>query len=133
MWHMKRIARLMGVTASTAFLAVAMMGATSASAATQSRAATHASASRTDATILGAPSGCNNNNLCEYNSGNGGNLCFQTSQSSPGWPSACSYHNEGEYNRNGNAVYLFRSAFYGGCYYLLYSGHYLLYNAKDHF
>jgi hypothetical protein len=79
-----------------------------------------------------APSGCNSGNLCEYNSGNGGNLCFQWSKSAD-WPGACAYHNEGEYNRNGNAVYLQGNVSGTYCEYLLYSGHYLLYNANDHF
>ena len=78
------------------------------------------------------PSGCNNNNFCEYNQGNGGDLCFQWSKNGT-WPLACQDHNEGEYNRNGNAVYMFQQAGEIGCDYLLYSGHYLLYNAKDYF
>jgi hypothetical protein len=80
-----------------------------------------------------APSGCTGNNFCEYNSGNGGSLCFQTNANDPGWPGGCADHNEGEYNRNGNAVYMYDTGKYGGCYYLLYSGNYLLYNADDHF
>src|SRR5437879_2913968 len=103
MWRMKMMAKLMGVTASAAFLAVAMMGATSASAATHTTAATHVSAPRTQGAILAAPSGCNSNNFCDYSSGNGGNLCFQQSTSRSVWPLACADHNEGEYNRNGNA------------------------------
>ena len=82
--------------------------------------------------VPATPSGCNNGNLCEYNSGNGGNLCFQTNRSET-WPGGCAAHNEGEYDRNGNAVYMFGYNQYGACTYLLYSGHYLLYNANDHF
>ena len=133
MWRIKRITTLMGVTASAAFLSVAMMGSTSASAATNTTAATHVSAPNTHEAIPAAPGGCNSNNFCDYSSGNGGNLCFQTSQSKAVWSIACADHNEGEYNRNGNAVYMYRNAYYSGCWYLLYSGHYLLYNAKDYF
>jgi hypothetical protein len=79
-----------------------------------------------------APAGCNNGNLCEYNAGNGGNLCFQTNRNT-GWPGGCAYHNEGEYNRNGNGVYMYGPVAGHTCDYLLYSGHYLLYNANDHF
>lgn len=78
------------------------------------------------------PKGCNNYNFCEYNAGNGGNLCFQT-RKSENWPSECADHNEGEYNRGTHAVLMYSQANYKGCYYLLYSGHYLLYNAKDYF
>lgn len=133
MWRMNRIARLLGVTTSVTFLAVAMMGATSASAATHTRATTHISAHKTHKATTLAPAGCNSNNFCEYNAGNGGDLCFQTSSNSASWPSACRDHNEGEYNRNGNAVYMYEYTLYTGCSYLLYSGHYLLYNAKDYF
>jgi hypothetical protein len=133
MWRMNRMARLLGVTASVTFLAVAMMGATSASAATHTRAATHTSAPRAHKATPEAPAGCNSNNFCEYNSGNGGNLCFQTNSSSAAWPTACRDHNEGEYNRHSNAVYMYRYTLWSGCWYLLYSGHYLLYNAKDYF
>jgi len=129
---MNRIARLMVVTTSVAFLALAMMGSTVASASTPTRAATHMSVPGTQKAIPTAPSGCNNGNLCEYNSGNGGNLCFQW-HSSGDWPGACEYQNEGEYNRHGNAVYLQGNVNRTYCTYLLYSGHYLLYNAKDYF
>src|SRR5262249_54810072 len=105
MWRINRIARLMGVTASVTFLAVAMMGSSVASAATSARPANHISAPKTHNTTLSPPKGCNNGNLCEYNSGNGGNLCFQTNRSRL-WPGGCAFHNEGEYNRNGNAVFL---------------------------
>ena len=80
-----------------------------------------------------APGGCNNYNFCEYNAGNGGDLCFQTRQNSSTWPSACAYHNEGEYNRGSSAVKMWSAPGYKGCYYLLYSGHYLLYNENDKF
>jgi len=82
--------------------------------------------------VPAAPSGCNNYNLCEYNAGNGGNLCFQT-RNNENWPGACAGHNEGEYNRASRAVYMYSQTGYAGCDYLLYSGHYLLYNSKDHF
>jgi hypothetical protein len=136
MWRMNRIARLTVVTTSITFLALAMMGSTSASAATLTRAAAPTSAPTTHKATSRAPlapSGCNNNNFCDYNSGNGGNLCFQQSTDRQYWPSACADHNEGQYNRNGNAVYMYSVAVYGDCWYLLYSGHYLLYNARDHF
>jgi hypothetical protein len=139
MWRINGIARLIGVTASVTFLAVAMMGATSASAATHTGSTTHISKSKTHKATTLAPAGCNSNNFCEYNKGNGGDLCFQYTPSTSGhtWPSACGDHNEGEYNRWQNAVYMFGYAGSGfgleECYYLLYSGHYLLYNAKDYF
>jgi hypothetical protein len=79
------------------------------------------------------PKGCNNRQFCEYNKGNGGSLCFQTGSDSSEWPSACGYHNQGEYNRGSNAIYMYSGPGYIGCYYLLYSGNYLLYNADDDF
>jgi hypothetical protein len=135
---MNRIARLIGVTASVTFLAVAMVGSASASAAEPTWADTHVSVPQIpeatpNAVTPDAPAGCNGNNFCEYNKGNGGNLCFQTNANRATWPTACGDHNEGEYNRNGNAVYMYDVANYGDCWYLLYSGHYLLYNANDHF
>jgi len=138
MRRVNRIAKFMGVTASVAFLAVAMMGST-ASASTQARAATHASAPRTHKATPKAPAGCNSDNFCEYNGANGGNLCFQYRPSTNGhnWPSACARHNGGEYNRYSNGVYMFGYAGSGfgleECYYLLYSGHYLLNNHYDYF
>ena len=42
-----------------------------------------------------APKGCNSNNFCSYNAGNGGSLCFQTSGSEADWPAACKDHNDG--------------------------------------
>jgi hypothetical protein len=135
MWRTNRIAGLMALTASVV-LAMAVISSTAAYAVTHAREANQASVSRTHKATqhgISQPAGCNKNNLCEYNQGNGGDLCFQTDKSRA-WPHACAFHNEGEYNRNGNSVTLkgkvgddFR------CTYLLYSGHYLLYNAKDHF
>jgi hypothetical protein len=49
------------------------------------------------------------------------------------WPGGCAGHNEGEYNRNGNAADLIGYNQNGECDFVLYSGHYLLYNADDHF
>ena len=139
MSHTKRIARIIGVTMSVAFLAAAMMGSTGASAATHRRAGNHISAPRTHKAVPAAPAGCNSDNFCEYNAGNGGNLCFQYRPSTNGhnWPAACARKNYGEYNRWGNAVYMFGYAGSGfgleECYYLLYSGHYLLDNTHDYF
>jgi hypothetical protein len=133
MRRMNRLARLMGVTASVTFLAVAMMGSTGASASIPASVATHVSAPKTHkAATPDAPSGCNNGYFCEYNAGNGGNLCFQTKKGG-NWPGGCVRENEGEYNRNGNGYYMYGYTQYGRCDYLLYSGHYLLYNSKDHF
>jgi len=132
-----RSLRLVAVV-SMAAAAVTGIVASSASASTTapSRAAAHAATAHAAAapamTPRRAPSGCNNYNLCEYNAGNGGNLCFQT-RNSENWPSACADHNEGEYNRGSRAVYLYSQTGETGCYYLLYSGHYLLYNANDKF
>jgi hypothetical protein len=80
-----------------------------------------------------APKGCNSNNFCSYNAGNGGSLCFQTAKSVTSWPSACRDHNDGAYNRNGNSVNLYYFTYYGGAYSTLYSGNYWLYMSKNHF
>lgn len=133
----KRAIRL--VTVMAAASAIALTLGTSAAMAAPVKTAPHSTTAHAAAVTPGKPkvqyqpSGCNNNNFCDYSSGNGGNLCFQNSNSVAVWPVACADHNEGEYNRNGNAVYMYRNAYYSGCWYLLYSGHYLLYNAKDHF
>jgi hypothetical protein len=126
----------MGVTTSVTFLTLAMMGSSVASAATPTRPATHMLAARTHKATPktpAAPAGCNNGNLCVYNAGNGGNLCFQTNRSLANWPTACNRTNEGEFNRNGNAVQLCEGSGCLGCEYLLFSGHFLLFNAKDFF
>jgi hypothetical protein len=133
-----RAIKLVTVMAATAAIALTI-GASTAGAAVAAPVGTtphsttaHATAKPKAQQIPAAPSGCNNGNLCEYNSGNGGNLCFQWSKSAD-WPGACAHQNEGEYNRNGNGVYLQGNPNGHYCTYLLYSGHYLLYNAKDHF
>lgn len=136
-----RLVTIMAVAAA----AVMTITAASASAFTTARARTAAhavtahtvtspatKAKKTRASERRAPGGCNNYNFCEYNSGNGGNLCFQT-RNNQNFPGACADHNEGEYNRRSSAVYMYSQSDYHGCDYLLYSGHYLLYNAKDHF
>jgi hypothetical protein len=108
-----------------------------ASAATLTRPATHAAAGsvkeRTAPKVIEAPSGCNSNNFCSYNAGNGGSLCFQTSSSVGVWPGPCLDHNDGAYNRNGNSVDLYRGLNYTDAYYTLYSGNYLLYMSKNKF
>jgi hypothetical protein len=108
-----------------------------ASAATLTRPATHAAAGsvkeRTAPKVIEAPSGCNSNNFCSYNAGNGGSLCFQTSSDRSSWPGACAGHNDGAYNRNGNSVNLYWGYNYSDAYYTLYSGNYLLYMSKNKF
>jgi hypothetical protein len=135
-----RAIRLVAVMAATAAIALTIGTSTAGAAVTAPAGTTPHSTTAHAAAVTTAkpqvpppaPSGCNNGNLCEYNSGNGGNLCFQWSKSAD-WPGACAYHNEGEYNRNGNGVYLQGNVNGTYCEYLLYSGHYLLYNANDHF
>jgi len=137
-----RAIRLVTVMAATAAIALTIGTTTAGAAVAAPRTTPHSTTAHPAAAttakpkaqqIPAAPSGCNSNNFCDYSSGNGGNLCFQQSTSRAVWPIACADHNEGEYNRNGNAVYMYRNAYYSGCWYLLYSGHYLLYNANDHF
>jgi hypothetical protein len=131
-------AAVMSVTASSAGASTTSHARTAAHIAAAHSAATPATALKgktkgSDHT----PDGCNNYNFCEYNAGNGGNLCFQTRKDSPSWPStpqqSCAYNNEGEYNRGSNAIIMYSGPDYAGCYYTLYSGHYLLYNADDKF
>jgi hypothetical protein len=129
MKRMNMIRKLMGVAIAIP-LAVALIGVTSASAATS----TSANQTSTPRSVQRPhqPGGCNSNQFCEYNQGNGGDLCFSTAESR-NWPAPCALENEGEYNRNGNAVYMHQGPNQLYCWYLLYSGHYLLYNADDYF
>lgn len=141
-----RSLRQVTITAAAA-AAVMSIAASSASAATTAPASTavpaavaHAvtssatTAKGTKAPKVRQPGGCNNYFFCEYNNGNGTNLCFQSRNDVPNWTSACNHHNDGEYNRGGNAVYMYSHPNYTGCYYLLYSGHYLLDNKSgDYF
>lgn len=138
----KRATRLVTVMAAAAAIALTI-GASTAGAAVAAPAGTphsttahHATAATTAKPkaqqIAAAPGGCNNGNLCVYNAGNGGNLCFQWNKNGD-WKLACKDTNEGEYNRNGNAVTLQGNPSGRYCTYFLYSGHYLLYNSKDHF
>ena len=80
-----------------------------------------------------APSGCNSNNFCSYNQGNGGSLCFQTSSEVYQWSNACYKHNDSAYNRNGNSVNLFYCTGYHCAYATLYSGNYWLYMNQNKF
>jgi hypothetical protein len=137
-----RLASVMAVTVAAAMTIAA--GAAGASVTATARTSTHSTTAHAAASAVTKPTpktqnvpqqpaGCNGNNLCEYNAGNGGSLCFQTNTNRAEWPGGCADHNEGEYNRNSNAVYMYDVGNYGDCWYLLYSGNYLLYNSKDHF
>ena len=79
------------------------------------------------------PKGCNGVNFCSYNQTNGGHLCFQTDTNRDLWPDGCADANQSAYNRNGNAVDLYFGYDYGGAYYTLYSGNYLLYMSQNSF
>jgi hypothetical protein len=135
-----RLARLLGAAVIASALTVATAGA--AFAAAPASAPAHAAASAPAAATSpghvqapppGAPSGCNNNNFCSYNQGNGGSLCFQTSVNVQAWPGPCANHNDSAYNRNGNSVNLYYYAYYDGAYATLYSGNYWLYMSRNYF
>ena len=135
----KLLTRLAGTAVAT-MSAVTIAAAGGAFAAAPASAATHHAATRHAATTHsprtrpeGAPAGCNSNNFCSYNQGNGGSLCFQTSVSVQAWRTACANHNDGAYDRNGNSVELYYYAYYDGAYAILYSGNYWLYMTQNKF
>lgn len=123
---------VMGTAVTGASASTTAPARTAAHSATAHAVTSPASTPKKNKVVPRAPGGCNNYNLCEYNAGNGGNLCFQT-RANENWPGACAGHDEGEYNRGSRAVDMYSQTGYAGCVYLLYSGHYLLYNSKDHF
>jgi hypothetical protein len=127
---MRRILRAVALvgTAAAIVSTLALSGVASAATAAPVRPAAPA-----QPTASRQPDGCNNNNFCSYNAGNGGDLCFQTSSDRSEWPAACLDHNDGAYDRNGNSVNLYWGIGYSEAYYTLFSGNYLPYMSKNKF
>ena len=74
----------------------------------------------------GAPAGCNSGYFCAYKTGNGGNLCFQTT-GNLNWPSGCATHIDSVYDNNGTkGVYIYWGFTYYGAFYFLCAKCYLL-------
>jgi hypothetical protein len=132
---MRRITRRIALAGAIAIIApvIAIAGMASAATAAPTHPAAAPHAGLMSPNSARQPDGCNNNNFCSYNAGNGGDLCFQTSSNKSVWPSACLDANDGAYNRNGNSINLYRGLNYTDAYFTLYSGNYLLYMSKNDF
>lgn len=81
---------------------------------------------------IGQPEGCTPGYFCSYNSGNGGNLCFQTNYSM-NFPTGCADQNDGAFNYSSVPVNLYWGFNDYGAYYVLPAGHYLLDMTQDYF
>ena len=94
------------------------------------------SAPKASSVPLSAPKGCFSGYFCSYNSGNGGNLCFQTTGTTD-YPPGCAYENDGAYNNSVHNTaflnYYSLSDSNAGAYYVLDAGHYLLYMTQNKF
>jgi hypothetical protein len=95
---------------------------------------------------LNAPAGCPRGDVCFYYKGNGGNLCGYTDANSSNLVGLAPNHKDcnnigpsGSIYNNGNScsgcqdVNLYYLTGYGGAWYCLPKGHYLLYIEQNHF
>jgi hypothetical protein len=81
----------------------------------------------------GKPAGCGTANFCSYKKGNGGSICYDNSNNQPSWSTNCRTVDSVFNNGAAAAVRLYFDTNYGGAWYCLGNGDYLLYMTKNTF
>jgi hypothetical protein len=121
-----------------AFIAVAAMTAAPAAGALAAStpaapAAAHPAAHGTALKPAGNPAGCGTAHFCSYKQGNGGSICYNTPNSISSWSTACRTVDSVYNNGAAAAVRLYYNTGYGGAWYCLGNGKYLLHMTANTF